>query len=383
VIDIFRGKTLAQVNLDDVAALLDDTAAEPLHWEAKGIKINPGEVRKQICGFANSQVGGFLILGTTADKGAWHLDGVTFPNGDPPAWISEVAQGVQPYPDGLDTQPLPIEDDKWITVTWVPPTPTPPCNAHGTVYERVSGATRSVREPLRLSELIKRGETAHETARWQARHAAERASAFGIRLLQTPAENVSFALGLRAVAYDDELEAHLFSEPMIELLLDTVPGSRGHQLGKDVLIDHRQDAVIAYPYSPTGDLGAGEWVVHVAWDGSVGVACRVAGIDRVGRVESLVNEHVRKAWEISAKAMALLGPRGPAYLRVILGGKQFDQAKSDEPSLTSNISGWQPGVIDRGPIEIAVSDEILSGVERETRRLLGFERVYEPSASED
>jgi hypothetical protein len=380
VIDIFRGKALALVELDDVAALLDDVAAEPLHWEAKGIKVNPGEVRKQICGFANSQDGGFLILGTVADEGAWHLDGVVFPNDDPPAWMSDVAQGVQPYPEGLDTQPLQTEDGKWITVTWVPPTPTPPCNAHGTVYERVSGATRSVREPLRLSELITRGETAHGTAKWQAKHAAERASAFGAKLLEAPAENVSFALGLRAVAYDEDLRVHLFSPTMIELLLDTVPGSRGSKLGKDVLIDHRQDAVIAYPYGATQDIGAGEWVVHVAWDGSVGVACRVARVERVGHVESLVNEHIRKAWEISAKAIRLLGPRGPAYLQIVLGGKQFDEAKSDEPSLASNISGWQPGVIDRGPIEIAISDEILSGVEREIRRLLKFERVFEPTS---
>jgi hypothetical protein len=380
MIDIFDGKALAQVGLDDVAALLDDVAAEPLHWEAKGIKINPGEVRKQICGFANSQEGGFLILGTAADEGKWRLDGVEFPNDDPPAWISGVAQGVQPYPDGLDTQALRIEGNKWITVTWVPPTPTPPCNAHGTVYERVSGATRSVRESLRLSELFTRGETAHETAVWQAKHAADRVSAFGAKLLKTPAENVSFAFGLQAVAYDENIERSLFSEAMIELLLDTVPASRGHTLGRDVLVDHRQDAVIAYPYGATGDMGAGEWVVHVAWDGSVGVACRIAGIEKLMRVDSLVDEHVRKAWEISAKAMGALGPRGPAYLQVVLGGKQFDEAKSDEPHLASNLTGWTPGVINRGPIEIAVNDEILSGVEREIRRLLSWERVFEPSA---
>ena len=62
-----------------------------------------------------------------------------------------MARGVQPYPEGLDTHTIRAVDDQLVAVVWVPPMPTPPCNAHGTVYERVSGKTESVRELLRLA----------------------------------------------------------------------------------------------------------------------------------------------------------------------------------------------------------------------------------------
>lgn len=379
VIGVFQGKELGKLELVDVQALLDDAKAEPLHWEAKGVKIRAGEIREQICGFANSQDGGYLILGTEVRDGDWVLNGAKFPTDDLPTWISSLAEGVQPYPEGLDTRPIEVGDGRWIAVVWIPPTPTPPCNAHGTVYERVSGATRSVREPLRLSELVTRGQTAHMNAEWHARHAAERVFAFAKTLWHSPSESLSFALGLRVVDYDHGLKAAVFSPAMVELLLDTVPGTLG-QDGKDLLIEHRQDAVLVYPYRPTATRSESEWVVHVAWDGSVGVACRQAGVNTVAKAEFLVDYPVRKAWEIAASTINLLSPRGPAYLRIMLEGKQFDEPRIVEPELSSNITGWRPGQIDRGPIDIAVSDEGLASVTREVCRLLGYERAYEPPA---
>lgn len=245
---VFQGKQLYALELADVQALLDDAKAEPLLWEAKGVKIKSGEIREQICGFANSHDGGYLILGTHVQNGRWVFDGAEFPTEDLPNWISTLAGGVQPYPEGLDTRPIKVSEGRWIAVVWIPPTPTPPCNTHGTVYERVSGATRSVREPLRLSELVARGETAHTTAEWQARHAAERVLAFARNLWHSPPESISFAIGLRAVAYAEGLKAALFSHEMLDLLLDNVPGTLGYN-GKDMLIHHRQDAVRFVPRS--------------------------------------------------------------------------------------------------------------------------------------
>ncbi len=238
---------------------------------------------------------------------------------------------------------------------------------------------RSVQEPLRLSELVARGETAHTTAESQARHAAKRVLAFARNLWHSPPENISFAIGLRAVAYAEGLKAALFSQEMLDLLLETVPGTLGHD-GKDLLIDHRQDAVLAYPYRPTGTRGEGEWIVHVAWDGAVGVACRLVGVDQIARADSLVDYPIRKTWELAATSMKLLRPRGPAYLRIMLEGKQFDELRIAEPELPSNLSGWRPGWIDRGPIEISVSDEVLAGIEREVCRLLGYEKAFEPTS---
>jgi hypothetical protein len=67
---------------------------------------------------------------------------LSFPYGDPPAWVSNVARGVQPYPETLDTLTIPVAEERLVAVVWIPSTPTAPCNAHGTVYERASGQDR-------------------------------------------------------------------------------------------------------------------------------------------------------------------------------------------------------------------------------------------------
>ena len=76
---------------------------EPLLWEAKATRINPGDVRKQVCGFANSHEGGYLIL--RADRPVrdqpWDTPGHVF-GGEPTTWISNVIreEGVRPLPRG-------------------------------------------------------------------------------------------------------------------------------------------------------------------------------------------------------------------------------------------------------------------------------------------
>lgn len=213
VLDIFKGKRLHELGLDDVRSLLDDTQAEPLHWEAKGVELKPGEVRKQICGYANSHDGGYLILGTRVSGGKWVIDGFLFPDNDPPAWIANVARGVQPYPEGLDTRSIPVSSDQMVAVVWIPPTPTPPCNAHGTVYERVSGKTESVREALRLAQLFDRGDGARKRADASASQIAQEAVlAFGGRNYGEWADRVLFGVGLAATGYEPDIGSRLFTE---------------------------------------------------------------------------------------------------------------------------------------------------------------------------
>jgi hypothetical protein len=73
-------------------------------WEAKGTKLEKQEVRRQICGFANSHEGGYLILGAERvsnerPEPKWQLDGVQFPD-EPRTWIAEIVgdpeRGVRP-----------------------------------------------------------------------------------------------------------------------------------------------------------------------------------------------------------------------------------------------------------------------------------------------
>ena len=104
----------------------------------------------------------------------WTLDGLAFPS-DPTTWISEVVGngGVNPYPDGLDTRAFRVAGDRLVAVVSIPPVSTPPCNTGGRVYERVSGRTIPVREPLRLAALFERGDQARIAASTRANAAAK------------------------------------------------------------------------------------------------------------------------------------------------------------------------------------------------------------------
>ena len=66
-----------------------------------------------MCGFVNSHDGGYVIIGANEVADGWTLDGVAFPD-EPPAWVSNIAGNgrVNPYPDGLDTRPLPTSDGR-------------------------------------------------------------------------------------------------------------------------------------------------------------------------------------------------------------------------------------------------------------------------------
>jgi hypothetical protein len=160
----------------DVEAFLKRAGDEPLLWEAKGTKLYPDEVRRQVCGFANSHEGGYLILGAeqNRDTGQWTLDGVPFRD-EARTWISNVIgdpeSGVRPRPD-FDVHLWEVNDRRHLAVIRVNPTPTPPCIANGTVYERIPGKTQTVRDPIRLAALFAQG----DDARRSARDRAERAS---------------------------------------------------------------------------------------------------------------------------------------------------------------------------------------------------------------
>lgn len=168
------GPSWADLTLDDVRRYLEQADDEPLLWEAKGTRLDPSEIRRQVCAFANSHEGGYLILGAEPAGGddpeaRWVLDAVTFPD-EPRTWIANVigdlTAGVRPRPD-FDVQPWEAPNGH-VVVVWVTPTSTPPCIANGTVYERLPGKTQTVRDPLRLADLFARGNAAHREAQARA-----------------------------------------------------------------------------------------------------------------------------------------------------------------------------------------------------------------------
>lgn len=68
------GAPLHELTLETLREFMASAEDEPLLWEAKATQISPGEVRKQVCGFANSHDGGYLILGADRPQPDQPLD---------------------------------------------------------------------------------------------------------------------------------------------------------------------------------------------------------------------------------------------------------------------------------------------------------------------
>jgi hypothetical protein len=370
------GRALRELRLEDVAAFLADAEPEPLLWEAKGIAANAHEVRRQVCGFANSHDGGDLVIGAhQADDGFWTLDGVEFPD-EPPIWVSNVvgSGGVNPYPDGLDTCAWATSAGRHVAVVAVPPIATPPCNARGTVYERVSGKTISVREPLRLAELFARGDQARRDAEAKARRAAFTILTRGRSHPAHGVRHVQFGLGLAAAGYLPDISSRLFHANFEQAAVSSIRTVLDHDPlqppgGPGIAPDVTQDSRLFEVRAADARLGS-SWLVRATWDGAIGIYW-VQGVDQTA-IDSIVKGPVRHAWMSADELLDELAPQGPRYLQVAMAGGSFPPNRTHHPGEILP----DPSTAARGPINRGVDEVVLASIERELRRATG-EMAYE------
>jgi hypothetical protein len=361
------GPPWEELQLEHVATFLEEAGSEPLLWEAKGTEAKAKEVRRQVCGFANSHEGGYLILGANeTSDGAWSLDGINFPD-EPPIWITNVVGGggVNPYPDGLDVRSWAVEEGRQVAVVRIPSIAVPPCNTGGIVYERVSGKTIAVTDPTRLAALFERGDVARQAGVTKAEQATRQVL---LRAGVVPA-NAQFALGLAAPGYPLDLTSRLFT-PSFE--------AAAHQRIQEVLCDDRERP----PFAPTilrvvtqGEwqysVGARDrrlgydWHLSIARDGSVGVHWTM-GVQET-TVASLVGQGgpMERAWRYAHDTLVGLGLQGPCYLNVVVG------VPFPPPTMA---------IVARGPVSGPTKDTLTS-IERELRRATG-EPILEDESQE-
>jgi hypothetical protein len=369
-----------QLELEHVRRFLDDAGPEPLLWEAKGIRADKGEIRRQVCGFANSHEGGYLIIGADETGGGWTLEGVEFPN-EPPLWISSIVGngGVTPYPEGLDTRAWSIGQDRGLAVVRIPAIAAPPCNTHGTVYERVSGRTISVREPLRLAALFERGDQARRSALANAEEASDQALTDGRGHQAHDAVYIQFGLGLAAAGYLPDISSRLFSEAFEEAVVSSIRsvlthggllGSGGPQILGGVTQNSRSFQTTG------GDPRLGHsWSVRITWNGAISIYW-VRGVTQT-HIPTVVDGPLRVAWSGAEEMLKGLGPQGQRYLRVgVCGGGSFPR---NDPPVIPGLIGHRndAAVVARGPLEPGVNNLVLEGITRELRRSIG-DMVYEP-----
>jgi hypothetical protein len=168
-VDTIFGVGWENLTVDVIRRLLADAGDEPLRWEAKADgrdRLSASKVRETICAFANSEQGGYLILGASGGRDdRWALPGLTQAPRDLSAWISQAADHVQPRP-AVDIRSFRAAPGRGrIAIAWVPPIAEPPAmTSDGGVFVRVAGASPAVKDPRILAELFGRGVAARASA---------------------------------------------------------------------------------------------------------------------------------------------------------------------------------------------------------------------------
>ncbi|MDQ3880475.1 MAG: ATP-binding protein [Chloroflexota bacterium] len=359
------GVPWGELTLDDVTAFLREADDEPLLWEAKGTALDKREICRQVCGFANSHEGGYLILGADrvtaagADARTWTVEGVPFRD-EPRTWISNVIgnleRGVRPMPD-FDVASWPTARGH-VAVVRVAPTPTPPCITNGTLYERIPGKTITVRDPLRLADLYARGDRARTDAQARADRAAATLHSSQARL----GDAIEFTVAVAATGNSHDIAAKLFRQEFADALWD-----RLDQRPQGLPVPFRQppDAVVWSQHAlscshQTRGPASALTIARASWDGGVALHQQLDTHD--ARVESLVSSCVEPAWRMADELLRELGAFGDVYVSVLFSGGPFSPAAPPQEDLTIELR--------RGPLLPGVDPLHVATVTRELQRAL-------------
>jgi hypothetical protein len=326
-VDDLFGVLWNAVDLDSVGAFLADAGDEGLFWEVKGTRPNPRTVRKSVRGFANSERGGYLILGARQVDGGWQLAGLDFGVPEPGTWLADtITGGLRPWPP-FDIRVFEHEGGS-VAVVRVEPLSGAPCvTQDGQVYLRVVGKTAPITDPAVLGRLFERGEAARARAAVGAIEAATRV------VHHTPAISLDvptitiFGFGLHAAEHAEGVADRLFSggfrDMVRELAIAHLRPSHYETAG-GVRHRYEQDVVWAIiSRNPGNELAQYQWAIRARGDGSVGVACFMRpNEDNLLGISVLFDEIIVPAWTVACSAVEYLGGRGQASLRIEHGATE-------------------------------------------------------------
>lgn len=312
------GPSWDDIDLAAIQAFLTQVDEEGLTWEGKSDDrepLRPTQIHKAVCGFANSEAGGYLLLGVEGGQGLpWTAPGLH----NPPApeiqpWLDNIIRtGVNPVP--------PFEIKSWsapgrgpVAIVQVRSVSVPPCiTASGVVYERTSGQTLPVRDATRLGSLYTRGQAARVSAETRAAVARD-------RWFNDPPvgdmTHTQIIIGASATGLPMDISSRLFTEAFAETIRDRLVARLPLQfLGRShpPAIQPRQDHVSAFSLNSSGDEAS--WAT-VHWDGSVAAAYWT---NQWSHLESLIRgEYILRITSLASELLSDLGTTGATHLHLL------------------------------------------------------------------
>jgi hypothetical protein len=375
----------------EVETFLHSAEDEGLTWEVKGDQREckwprRAQVEKAVCGFANSQLGGVLIIGAhRADKRkpGWALHGLSDPGEEVDLALDRVIRnGIRPVPPFRVKSWL-VEASRYAAVVWVEPTDRPPSiTRDGRVFERTTGATEPVDDPVALAKLFDAGAQAISTAKINATQAATRAlmlphvpslSPQGFLLWEEAEESRPWiGLGVAATTYRGDIGGRLVEQVFAEEAERTIrellrPSPHNYPLPDQAFITPWGDVVAARvdPSNPSDHRR--HYFVSVGWDGGVGVACLDLAQSRPG--PSWSEEVLKPMWDLACRLVLLLGGTGQLHMSLhgtgwIGGGQAWPDLEHAREAVTT-ASG------DESATTFTVPKEAVDDLELQLRRYAG------------
>jgi hypothetical protein len=392
--DLF-GAAWSNLAVEDVEAFLREADQEGVTWEAKAdteqSSLRPDSIRKAACGFAN-QIGGYLILGAHKAEGdGWDLPGITPPADEPEVWLGKTLRRLRPEPRFAVKTWL-RAGDKIAIVIQIEPVAVPPCmTPQGRVYERVTGETLPVEDPILLDKLFRRGENARTRAAQLAPRAAKRALNASGWFFQ---KSVGLAVGLAPLAREtDDISSQLFTQEtrnaMVQASWDLLLGLRPEGHPDDVGQRQEQDAHAALlhfdehrTWGVKDEVVAttrSTWLTQANWDGSVAASLTLSDGDVAQGPPP--EEMIAALWRVVVPLCVRLGGYGPSQLSVVVAVTKTPQSivagqvahapgrPPPDDSLYARLE--ETTQADRAVDLTDPKDEAVASLDREIRRAAG------------
>lgn len=309
---LFSLDSFEELKLDHVHAFLREAGDESALWEAKGadddgLGLRPQHVTKSVCAFAN-QFGGVLLLGASKRGEDWGVTGFQPPGDDVDLWLNQAIESLRPIP-ATATKVFSLEEGRVVAVIDTAALSETPCmTSAGEIFERVSGKSERVVEPLRLAALVERGRDARERSEVLALRSSK-------AIFDSPGLGVAscawISFGMAATSYEADIGSRLFTNRFKEEMRVRFVDRLFNSVDQSSFLGGIQWTAQQEFLELSNVTPSYTWRVRSNWDGAVGA---VVALDRQTiRDFNYMHYAVGPAQRLLSDLVALLGGQADSH----------------------------------------------------------------------